>query len=89
MRRWIAALFLTITVFYLGASRIDRCTDRVADDCAPVCHILCADGCAVAPLPVAPTPPPPDPLPRAPHEHEQASALVSLEIEPEKDPPKA
>lgn len=89
MRRWVAALFLALTVFYLGASGIERCENRVVDDCAPVCHITCADGCAVAPLPVTPTPPPPDPLPRAPHEHGQAPTLVSLDIEPEKDPPKA
>ncbi len=89
MRRWIAALFLALTVFYLGAAGVDRCEDRVSDDCSQVCHILCADGCAVAPLPVTPTPPPPDPLPRAPHEHGQAPTLVTLDIEPEKDPPKA
>lgn len=89
MRRWIAALFLALTVFYIGASRIDRCADRAIDDCAPVCHMLCADGCATAPLPVTPTPPPPDPLPHAPYKHGQAPDLVSLDIEPEKDPPKA
>lgn len=89
MRRWVAILFLALTVFYLGAAGVDRCEDRVSGDCAPVCHVLCADGCAVAPLPATPTPPPPDPLPRAPHEHGQTPALVSLDIEPEKGPPKA
>lgn len=89
MRRWIAALFLSLMVFYLGTASVDRCEDRVSGDCAPVCHIQCADGCSVAPLPVTPKPPPPDPLPRAPHEHGHAPILVSLAIEPEKDPPKA
>ncbi len=89
MRRWVAGLFLALSLFYLGAVSTDHCEDRVSDDCAPICHILCADGCAVAPLPLGPIPPPPDALPRAPHEHGQAPALVSLVIEPEKDPPKA
>ncbi len=88
MRRWIAVLFLVITAFYLGAAGLDRCEENKAD-CAQVCHILCADECTTAPLPATPTPPPHDPLPRVPHEHMRAPALNSLDIEPEKDPPKA
>ena len=88
MRRWIAAMFLVLVAFYLGAAGVERYEDCNAD-CVQVCHILCADGCAVAPLPSTPTPPPPDPLPRAGYEHEGAPKLVSLDIEPEKDPPKA
>lgn len=88
MRRWIAALFLVLAAFYLGASSVDKCEDSKAD-CVQVCHIICGDGCATAPLPATPTPPPPDPLPSASYEHEQAPALISLHIEPEKDPPKA
>jgi hypothetical protein len=88
MRRWVAALFLALTVFYMGAAGADRCDDRKAD-CVEICHVLCSDGCAVAPLPATPAPPPPDPLPSAPYEHERALALVTLDIEPEKDPPKA
>ena len=87
-RRWIAALFLVLTAFYLGAASLDRCEDN-NNECVQVCQIICSDGCAVAPLPSTPTPPPPDPLPRARYEHERAPALISLNIEPEKDPPKA
>jgi hypothetical protein len=89
MRRWVAALFLALTVFYMGSAGVDRCDDRTSSDCVQICHILCTDGCAVAPLPTTPAPPPPDPLPCAPYEHERAPALVTLDIEPEKDPPKA
>ncbi|MBL0210962.1 MAG: hypothetical protein IPQ13_08650 [Holophagaceae bacterium] len=88
MRRWIAALFLVLTAFYVGAAGLDRCEDGNTE-CVQICQLLCSDGCSVAPLPTTPTPPPPDPLPRNRYEHEQAPALISLNIEPEKDPPKA
>ena len=87
-RRWIAALFLVLTACYLGAVSLDRCDDNRAD-CVEVCHILCADGCAVAPIPSTPTPPPLDPLPLGRYALEQTPALINLYIEPEKDPPKA
>ena len=87
-RRWIAVLFLVITAFYLGAAGLDRCDDNKAG-CVQVCQILCADGCATAPLPSSPTPPPPDRLPRAPYEQEKAPQLINLDVEPEKDPPRA
>lgn len=86
-RRWIAALFLVLTAFYLGAAGLDRCEDDKTG-CVQVCQILCSDGCSVAPLPSTPAPPPPDPLPLARYEDELAPALISLYIEPEKDPPK-
>lgn len=88
MKRWIAALFLALTVFYLGAASLDRCGED-SSDCVQICNIVCADGCASGPLPVTPKPPPPDPLPRPRHEHERAEHLITLVIEPEKDPPKA
>ncbi len=87
MRRWVAALFLVLAAFYLGAAGLDRCQGGNPDH-VQVCHTLCADGCAEAPLPSTPVPPPPDPLPCARYEEERAPALVSLDIEPEKDPPK-
>ncbi|MBL0210803.1 MAG: hypothetical protein IPQ13_07850 [Holophagaceae bacterium] len=88
MRRWIAVLFLVLTTFYLGAVSRERCEDNNAD-CVQVCHIICGDGCTAAPLPPTPAPPPPDPLPLVRYEDELAPALISLYIEPEKDPPKA
>ncbi len=88
MRRWAAILLLCLATFYLGATSLDQCTEGVNDDCAPVCHIFCADGCATVPVPETPVPPAPDPLPRLLYEAERAVQLVSLFIEPEKDPPR-
>ncbi len=88
MRRWAAILLLCLASFYLGATSFDQCAEGVNDDCAPICHILCADGCATVPVPESPVPPAPDPLPRPCYEAERAENLVSLVIEPEKDPPR-
>lgn len=88
MRRWGAVFILLLITFYLGAGSKDRCDDSPRDGAA-VCHILCADGCATAPVPVTPVPPSPDPLPRERHVHERAAQFVSLDIEPEKTPPRS
>ena len=88
MRRLIAAVFLVIIAFYLGAGGVDRCDDGPSDG-VQVCHILCSDGCATAPIPVPPLPPPSDPLPRPRFEVQRAEHLATLDIEPEKDPPRA
>ena len=89
MRRWAAILLLCLASFYLGATSLDTCAEGVQDDCAPVCHIFCADGCATVPVPDRPVPPVPDPLPSPSFEAERDDHLVSLDIEPEKDPPRA
>lgn len=89
MKRWAAILIICLASFYLGATGLDECADGVNDDCAPICHIFCADGCATVPVPDSPAPPAPDPLPRLCYEAEYAEHLVSLVIEPEKDPPRA
>jgi hypothetical protein len=89
MRRLAAILLLCLASFYLGATSLDECADGVNDDCAPICHILCADGCATVPVPDSPAPPAPDPLPHLCYGVERAGHLVSLVIEPEKDPPRA
>jgi len=89
MRRWVAILLLCLASFYLGATGLDECADGVGDDCAPVCHVFCADGCATVPVPKAPVPPSPDPLPRLAYVAERVEHLVSLAIEPEKEPPRA
>lgn len=89
MRRWVAILLLCLASVYLGATGVDHCTQGPEDDCAPVCHIFCADGCATVPVPETPAPPAPDPLPSPRFEAERVVNLVNLEIEPEKDPPRA
>lgn len=89
MRRWAAILLLFLACFYLGATSLDQCSDEVHDDCAPVCHLCCVDGCTTVPVPEAPVPPAPDRLPRPCYVAQKAEHLVSLVIEPEKDPPRA
>lgn len=88
MRRWVAAVFLVLIAFYLGGGTLDRCEDNPSDG-VQVCHILCSDGCATAPIPKPPMPPPPDPLPSPQFEAERVEHVVNLDIEPEKDPPRA
>ncbi len=89
MRRWVAILILCLASFYMGATSLDQCAEGFKDDCAPICHIFCVDGCATVPVPEAPVPPSPDPLPKHCFEAERVVHLVSLDIEPEKDPPRA
>ena len=89
MRRWLAILLLCLASIYLGATSLDQCAEGVNDDCAPVCHIFCADGCATVPVPDTPVPPASDSLPRPRYEVERVEHLVELTIEPEKDPPRA
>lgn len=88
MRRWVAILLLCLASVYLGATSLDPCAEGVKDDCAPVCHIFCADGCATVPVPEAPAAPAPDAPPRPRYEAERAENLVDLVMEPEKEPPR-
>jgi len=88
VRRWVAILLLCLASVYLGATGVDQCAEGVTDDCAPICHILCADGCATVPVPEAIVPPCPDPLPRPRFEVQRVVHLVTVDTEPEKDPPR-
>lgn len=87
MKRWIAALFLVVIACYLPGEGGDRCEDNPGER-VQVCHLLCTDGCATAPIPAPPSPPPPDPLPRPRFEAVRLEQLVSLCLEPEKEPPR-
>ena len=90
LRRWMAVLLLGLVGLYLGAAGLDRCVDEgPVEACPPICHLLCSDGCATAPMPEAPAPPPGDPLPEPRFLADRAVDLVSLRPEPEKDPPRA
>lgn len=89
MRRWVAILLLCLASLYLGATGVDQCAEGLEDDCAPICHILCADGCATVPVPDVIVPPLPDPHPRPRFEIQPGVPLVTLETEPEKDPPRS
>jgi hypothetical protein len=89
MRRWAAVLLLCLIGLYLGAAGVDRCAGTPDDACAPVCHILCSDGCATAPVPEPPVPPAPDPLPRVSHDPAPAAMPSARTVEPEKTPPRS
>lgn len=89
LRRWTAVLLLALVGLYLGAAGTDRCLDEgPVEACPPLCHLLCSDGCATAPMPEAPAPPPGDTLPEPCFLADRVADLVSLRPEPEKDPPR-
>jgi hypothetical protein len=88
MKRWLAVVFLLLIAFYLATTGVDRCTDQPSDQ-GQVCHILCSDGCATAPVPEAPEPPAPDALPRPVYQIAVIKRVASLDLEPEKAPPRA
>ncbi len=88
MRRWVATVFLLLIAFYVGASHCDRCSETPGEE-GQVCHLMCSDGCATAPIPMAPTPPPPDPLPKAVYEETVDCPILNLDLEPEKTPPRS
>lgn len=88
MRRWIACFFLVLVAFYLGAGSFDRC-DEVPTEQGQVCHILCSDGCATAPVPATPAVPPPDPMPKRVYDAARAYPILELDRQPEKAPPRA
>lgn len=89
MRRWLAILLLGLASVYLGATGVDHCAEGLQDDCAPICHILCADGCGAVPVPDPPVQPSSDPLPTPRFALAPVESLLSLQAEPEKDPPRA
>jgi hypothetical protein len=89
MRRWVAVVLLCLVALYLGATGEDACGDGPGEACAPICHLLCSDGCATAPVPETPAAPPCDPPPAPCFLAERIPAFVSLSPEPEKDPPRA
>jgi hypothetical protein len=88
MRRWLAVLLLCLVGAYLAATGSDDCGGSRDDTCAPVCHLLCADGCAAAPMPTPPVAPPADPLPRPRFQQSPAVQPLIRAVEPEQTPPR-
>jgi hypothetical protein len=82
---WLA---LALVVTYLGAALADRCDDAAGGDCPPACHFSCVDGCAVAPVAVAPTA-----IAVAVRSEtvpaEAGRALLDLDLPPDPIPPRA
>jgi len=89
MRRWIAILLLCLTSVYLGATRGDRCAEGAAEDAGSIGHVLCTDECATVLVPEPPRTPPPVLLVRPLFEARRVVHFASLDVEPEKDPPRA
>ena len=88
MKRWVAILLFCLIGAYLGATGVDECAGSPDEACAPVCHLLCSDGCATAPVPEAPMPPSPDHLPRITFNVSPPSLPLMRTVEPEKTPPR-
>jgi hypothetical protein len=88
MRRWLAILLLCLIGAYLGATGADACSGSAEEACAPACHLVCSDGCAAAPVPVAPAAPDTDPLPRAAFKVSPPALPLLRTVEPEKTPPR-
>ena len=88
MKRWVAILLLCLVGAFLGATGMDECGGSADDTCAPVCHLLCSDGCAAAPMPQSPASPAPDPLPRFNYNVIPALPPLARTVEPEKTPPR-
>lgn len=89
MRRWIAMLLLVVVASFLAASGQDHCHDGGNGHQPASPHILCLDDCAPAVIPKTPVPPPPDPLPEPTYEETVVRPVLSLDLEPEKAPPRA
>jgi hypothetical protein len=77
-----------LIAFYLGAGSLDRC-DETPMEQGQVCHILCNDGCATAPVPAGPVPPPPEALPERVYAIPPVCSVLELERQPEQAPPRA
>jgi len=88
MRRWIAVLLLTIVATFIATYGADRCDDGLGSHNQRSQHILCIDDCAPALVPQAPIPPPPDPMPKLVYERTPVRPILSLDLEPEKEPPR-
>ncbi|BDU78402.1 hypothetical protein [Mesoterricola sediminis] len=86
-RRWLCVLLLVVLGTFLAAAGRDHCHDGGHQASAP--HLLCVDDCAPAVIPAAPAPPPRDPQPEAPFTEAAPAAVRSLDLEPEKAPPRA
>ena len=89
MKNWIAVFLLVVVATFLAASGRDYCDESPGGHDQRAQHLLCVDDCAPALIPQAPAPPPPDPMPTAAFEVAVARPILNLDLEPEKEPPRA
>ena len=88
MRRWIASLLLCLAGAFLSAAGVDECATSPDEACAPICHLLCSDGCATVPVPEPPVAPSPDPLPQLVFTVSPPLRPLLRTVEPEITPPR-
>jgi len=86
LRRWVSVFLLLMLGTFLAASSADRCD---AGGHSEPQHILCLDDCAPALIPAPPVAPPADPMPRLVYAETVIRPILSLEREPEKEPPRS
>lgn len=89
LRRLVALGLLLLLGGFLALTGQDHChEDGRHHREAPVVHILCPDGCAVAPLPEAPALRLPTPLPRPAYAASAPICPREAPRDPEETPPK-
>jgi len=88
-RRWVSVFLLLLFSVFLATSGVDNCHEDTNPHHQQSQHILCIDDCAPALVPQPPTAPPPDPVPAAVYTESLARPILTLELEPEKEPPRA
>jgi len=90
MRRWVAIVLLVVVATFLAVSGADRCHEQeTSPHGIQGQHLLCIDDCTPALVPDAVQAPPADALPRLVYEEAMRHPILSLELEPEKEPPRA
>jgi|GEM_PF-6711962 len=89
MKRWVAVLLLVVVATFLALSGVDHCDEGAKGHGQHAQHLLCVDDCAPALVPNSPMPPPSDPLPRTVYEETLTRPVLNLDLEPEKEPPRA
>lgn len=89
LRRGVAVLLVLVIALFLAASGGDHCDEGMSHHAEKPPHMLCVDDCAPAVIPAPPAPPPSDPLPNPTYQEVVARPVLSLDLEPEKAPPRA
>lgn len=89
MKHWIAVFLMVMVAAFVAAYGRDHCGNRPKNHHHQSQHLLCVDDCAPALIPLPPSPPPSDPMPRVVYKDNIARPVLTLDLEPEKEPPRA
>ncbi len=82
-------LLLVVVTTFLASAGADHCDEGPRGHDHHVQHLFCSDDCAPALIPQAPVPPPPDPMPKPAFAETVVCPILNLDLEPEKEPPRA